>query len=241
MGGQILEHLRFGDRARPHAVEVASDLDVGIGFRGFEERLMLGHRIRGAWLSVHENDVSLAAELLHDPVALQLGVEVGIARDVDRLRTIDRRIDRDDEDALVEGVADTGAEARRRARIHHDEIAPLRDLRLQLRELEVDVAVRIGDDQLVLGQSLLRELRRQRPAARRRDWRARNCRGRNCCGRSARAPCGAANWPADRRQVSSSTNSPDNIAGRLSERSLAPRPVARALDFHPRGLAKREA
>ena len=106
MRSQKLEHLRFGDRACPHAVEIAGDLDVGIGFRGLEEGLMLGHRIRGARLSVHENDVSLAAELLHDPVALQLGVEIGIARDVDGLRTIDRCIDRDDQDALVEGVAD---------------------------------------------------------------------------------------------------------------------------------------
>jgi hypothetical protein len=48
---------------------------------------MLGRRIRGAPLSVHENDVSVVAELLHDPVALQLGVEIGIARDVDRLGT----------------------------------------------------------------------------------------------------------------------------------------------------------
>ena len=160
MRGEIFEHFRFRDRARPHTVKVAGDLDIGVGFRCFKERLVLGHRIRGPGLPVHENDISLAAKLLHDPVALQLGVEIGIARDVDGLGTIDRRVDGDDEDALVEGVADTGAEARRRARIHHDEIATLRDLCLQLRELEVDVAVRIGDDQLVLGQSLLGELRR---------------------------------------------------------------------------------
>jgi hypothetical protein len=138
---QKLQHLGLRNGAGPHAEETADHLHAGIGSDRLPKTGFLRDRIGGARLAVHHDHVAFAVEFLGDPLAAELAAVVWIGRDIEPLRARDRRIDGHEQDALVVGVLDAGTEAGRGARIAHDDVAPLSDLRLELRDLEIDVAV----------------------------------------------------------------------------------------------------
>ena len=78
-----------------------------------------------------------------------------VEANVDRVWTRDRRFDGDEQDALIVRRLHARAKAGRRGRNRQDDVAALAYEIVELRQLHVDVVVRIGEDEVAGGEALL--------------------------------------------------------------------------------------
>ena len=135
------------------------------------------------------------------------GDEIFVEADVDRIGANDRGLNRHHQNALVVSILDSGAKTCRRRGDGKDDVASLAHEIVELRELDVDVVVGVGDDEIAGGQTLLLVVLDERLVFIQRVLPPANCLDRNRCSRISTAPSAASNWRKGSGRCSPEANS----------------------------------
>ncbi len=121
----------------------------GIVRQYFSHAFHAGHVRRVAGEAFDLDDLALAAQFLSQPASRGLGPFFLVDTDVVHAGDVQFLVDRDDEDALVQGFLQGGVQAAHIAGVHQDGIHALGHQVLQLLNLTGDVRVGAFDYQLV--------------------------------------------------------------------------------------------
>ena len=186
MAEQQVGHRFLRRRDVVGGVGLGQDLDPRVGLQDRRGALAAVVADRNAGRAVQDEDLALAAQLLDQELGRLLAPCGGIGVDLGgHLVGVDEAVEIDDGDALVAGVGDDAVERGRRAGDQDDGVDIGIDHRLDLLDLRIGVALRVGDDQLV-DQTLLLQLLEIRPrscpgsassrSAPNRCWPSRSCR-----------------------------------------------------------------